>query len=620
MAYPAGLESPARRYEDTKDTPRFSPYPNKENPEGTSILRLDTVNPDEFDFSVPFTPTFVMSATESFPNFPSLQETSTPRSRAGSVYPDAEDILIPDPVDFSHLQVSPSRSLYSAYSTLSGDEELAQLKGSLMSGASSPGFLNIPFDLLESEKDGEWEAKEDTGPLDSAERDSRLCDTYYVPSRTLETKITRNEQTSSLRSPGKETVPYNRDSAPSVSPEGGPRAYNDVFPSGEASRPFDTIQPSFSDVPEASSRDLGSSLNSLLPEAPSDSSVRSHKSRNSWFAPRSRDASKGNPEKASDLTDSIMPRLQSEYYRELTLKWDDMTEISLFGGLLGDLFHGQHTHDVLFNYVLHATPCTDFPQSYASGLDITLSKAQLFDIIRQQDFLGRYKRFTATIAEMKEQSNDSSLLRKSDTANFHALRENGDLTLGTLTYKFPLASVLYLNWLLQYGETSALSEKYTRYEILPKMYFVARCSYIIDYLFNQGYFSEAMTTKNGQEHLLSRFVDKDNQIALALALAAIANYYQDRQAFNHALHYYECGANVCCDLDCLRMTIMGLSSGVGYGNVKDKDSSANVLHMARRKRLKFENKRRIAQLYRLMEKKSGVQEFGGSWVWKKKYD
>lgn len=300
-----------------------------------------------------------------------------------------------------------------------------------------------------------------------------------------------------------------------------------------------------------------------------------------------------------DLNADVQLRLVGDYYRHYNWNWEELMEISLFGGLLREMFL-LDAH--MWHYVLGYPTAEEWSS--------------------EAGFVNGYREFVLLVAVFKQENSNAEFLQLR-SSDWQVLERAGRVDGQRLA--FPLAVVLLQNWSAQYGGASDSP--------LVPMYYAARTGYIVRTLHSRGFFTEVAPAGNGalleEAMLVNRFTTKDNQLALALAATAIANHHQQERWYNCSIHYFETAGHLTLDIDCIRTALLGLTAGMGYGNVKENkgngstpgaEGRVNALHPRQRLRQKSENKRRVAQLYRQMERLLGVQEFGLLWVWKDKYN
>lgn len=295
----------------------------------------------------------------------------------------------------------------------------------------------------------------------------------------------------------------------------------------------------------------------------------------------------------------------------LNLNFDQIVEIYLFGNTIESIFPNNTQ---LMNYLLNShlengelkfyktTPSHILSLSVSDLINyFTIILSQLDDF---NEILNAYK-----LQEEKKKTSDFNSKETFDKLEFFANAHG--ITL-------PMAQSMFGNWLLSYAK-GGTETNYTDVRIMNHFRKAARMSLILRKLNLSGYFKDLTNSSsfNKYEHIaIQRFLNKDNDFALSMALFSIAEYYQYVHGFDTSINYWECNGHVTRDVESCNMAIWGLSDGFGGGNkVKKLDKLGNGL-----KRNKYNTKRRIAHLTRILSKNGGQAEYGTSWVWKEKYD
>lgn len=179
----------------------------------------------------------------------------------------------------------------------------------------------------------------------------------------------------------------------------------------------------------------------------------------------------------------------------------------------------------------------------------------------------------------------------------------------------PLAIAMFGNWLLSYNKSDSVANNYDNTLILNYFRKAARLSMAL-----RKITPELENAVSGFEKLdailLNRFLGKDATNALSLSLHSLAEYYQHIHNHDVAVTLWELNCHLTGDLESGNLATLGLTDGYGLGN-KIKEHS----HLGKRsKRNKFNTKRRIAHLYRILLKRPDFHEYGVSWATKEKYD
>ncbi|RKP33063.1 hypothetical protein METBISCDRAFT_25245 [Metschnikowia bicuspidata] len=115
---------------------------------------------------------------------------------------------------------------------------------------------------------------------------------------------------------------------------------------------------------------------------------------------------------------------------------------------------------------------------------------------------------------------------------------------------------------------------------------------------------------------VSRYLKKDNVNALATSLHSLGEYQQFVDEHDRTVSLWEMNCHLTEDADSDNLAILGLPNGYGYGNMCKKQNHFG----SRSKKHRYETKRRIAHIYRILMKKSDFDEYGVSWATNEKYD
>lgn len=179
----------------------------------------------------------------------------------------------------------------------------------------------------------------------------------------------------------------------------------------------------------------------------------------------------------------------------------------------------------------------------------------------------------------------------------------------------PLAIAMFGNWLLSYNKSDDVANNYDNVLILNYFRKAARLAMALRKLTPE--LEPAVESFPPQEQiLLKRFLIKDTNNALALSLHSLGEYYQHIHDHNVAVTLWELNCHLTGDLESGNLAILGLTNGYGFGN-KIKEHS----HIGKRSKTnKFNTKRRIAHVYRILLKRPDFNEYGVSWATKEKYD
>lgn len=177
----------------------------------------------------------------------------------------------------------------------------------------------------------------------------------------------------------------------------------------------------------------------------------------------------------------------------------------------------------------------------------------------------------------------------------------------------PLAIAMLGEWLLSYKSTE--SSNFDNPLIMNYFRKAARMALAVDRL--QDLFEQSMAGQEEKEVLhFRKYWTKDNKNALALSLHCLGQYYQHIQNHDVAVTLWELNCHLTSDKESGNLAILGLTDGFGFGNrIKERN------HLGRRSKTnRFNTKRRIAHIYRILMKTPGFEEYGTLWALKEKYD
>ena len=288
---------------------------------------------------------------------------------------------------------------------------------------------------------------------------------------------------------------------------------------------------------------------------------------------------------------------------KLDIDWDHVVEIYLFDGRVEAVLEYN-----LINYLLGShleTGHLRFQKfSYNSG---SFSMGYML-----RDVLDQLNEFSGVINQFKLELEGHDSTGFGDMDTFHSLVKYVEYPGFTL----PMAQAIFGTWLLSYS-LKRDEKNYDDVRIMNNFRKCARMAIVIRKLWSSGYFNASIESDNftREEQLaLKKVFTKDNNFALSTSLCSIAEYYQHMQGFDVAINFWETNAHLTGDVESCNLAIWGLSDGFGMGN------KVKRLHIGGEKRRKFNTKRRIAHLYRILIENGGRPEVGTSWVFKEKYD
>ena len=174
---------------------------------------------------------------------------------------------------------------------------------------------------------------------------------------------------------------------------------------------------------------------------------------------------------------------------------------------------------------------------------------------------------------------------------------------------------MFGNWLLDYNRDTAVESNYENSLILNYFRKAARTALVLRRLV--PWFESAVSKFPSQDQIsLNRYLKRDTENALSLALYSLGQYHQFMHQYTVAVSLWEINCHLTLDLESGNLAILGLTDGFGFGNrIKERNKLGK-----RSKTNKFNTKRRIAHLYRILMKRPDFHEYGASWATKDKYD
>ncbi|CAH2355217.1 hypothetical protein CLIB1423_23S00364 [[Candida] railenensis] len=309
----------------------------------------------------------------------------------------------------------------------------------------------------------------------------------------------------------------------------------------------------------------------------------------------------------------------------LNLDYDRIMETYLFGGTIDSIFSlGSlskiEKNNVLMNYLLNShleTGVVNFSiNRMPSHIFVTDNeKFQLLSSVLTQ--LDEFNEILNQYKSQLDKNKKSTKFNSKDT--FKKLEYFANLQ----GFTIPMAQSMFGIWLLTYAK-GGLDSTYNDVRIMNQFRKSARMSLILRKLVAADYFNNVLEIgdeqgnnfNNFEKIAVERFLKKDNDFALSMAIFSIGEYYQFVHSYDTAVNYWECNGHLTRDVESCNLAIWGLSDGFGGGNkVKTLEKLGHGS-----KRNKYNTKRRIAHLTRILSKNGGNADFGTSWVWKEKYD
>lgn len=341
------------------------------------------------------------------------------------------------------------------------------------------------------------------------------------------------------------------------------------------------------------------SLSDLQSVAPARTKSRVRRFRNLFGS----DNGSGSDDAATDGVDSTAvacARIEGYFAEPGAVPWTEIAETFFFGDTLDVLFPAND----LAAYVCHS--------AHELG-ELRFSNLALFHAPLVPDPVTLLRAVAPRMAAF-----DSVLdLYASDRANrqlpqlFEMLSAHATHSEGLC---IPLAVAMFGNWLLDYNRDPEGASNYKNGLILHYFRKAARMALAFRRL--APWLEPAVAHIAGEDRVtMSRFLHRDMDNALALALSSLAAYYQ--YAHNHtvAVSLWELNCHLTQDAESGHLAILGLGDGFGLGNrIKER-------RLGKRARAnKFATKRRIAHLYRILMQLPDFDEYGASWATKEKYD
>lgn len=309
--------------------------------------------------------------------------------------------------------------------------------------------------------------------------------------------------------------------------------------------------------------------------------------------------------------DYVNERVMADYYGHsskgtLQINWDDLAEIIIFGDSFKNLFYDND--NVLFYYLLHGEQeHGDFVyHNFLRNVNIPNVEVDLYKFL--QGLLKDLATYDEILELYSSSNNNVGSEKLFDTFRSYTTF-NG--------FNIPLAHAMFGNWLLSYNKDETVENNYDNEFILKYFRKAARFALGIRKLVSNHYFESALSKFSGNDLLLLKtYLNKHNTFALSISLHNFGEFYQVHHAYDISINLWELNCHLTKDSESGNLAILGLTNGFGFGN---KYKTLNKLGK-KSKTNKFNTKRRIAQLYRILIKDGSTEEVGTSWVWKEKYD
>lgn len=293
------------------------------------------------------------------------------------------------------------------------------------------------------------------------------------------------------------------------------------------------------------------------------------------------------------------------YDKKSTMKvnWLESCEVFFFGSRLDDLF----TPESCLNYLQQSS--YELGETRFSNLNRyhevknTQSVEQLL-----RGLLPNLEQFNKVLDLYAESDKNVNLPELFEVFSNYANNLSSGLCI-------PLAISMFGNWLLTYNKDKTLLSNFENPVILDYFRKSARLSLVI--LKCKPVLESGTSTFNKTELAqLSKYWGKDNRNSLGISLHGLGEYYQYINEYDTATTLWEMNCHLTDDNESGNLAVLGLTDGFGYGN---KIKHRNRLGK-KSKTDRYNTKRRIAQVYRILMKNSSFDEYGVSWVTKTKYD
>lgn len=314
------------------------------------------------------------------------------------------------------------------------------------------------------------------------------------------------------------------------------------------------------------------------------------------------------PEELSEeqkFLDVVCKKLQNQYYHyekteTLNVSWSEAAEIFYFGETLDKIFGSKQK---ILSYVLNSQ------LELGEPVFSNLSRYHDTENNHPEEFLRKLSpnlaRFNDVLDLYAERESNISLPQLFEVFSSFANEADG--------LCIPLATSMFGRWLLAYNRDSGVESNYQNTLILNFFRKGARMALALEKckdLLNVDGFDKA------EKLNLQRYLNKDNSNALLIALQSLGEYFQFQKDHNLSVTLWELNCHLTKDTESGNLAILGLTDGYGFGNhIKQHNKLGKKL-----KTNKFNTKRRIAHLYRILMSQPGFDEYGVSWANKEKYD
>lgn len=303
----------------------------------------------------------------------------------------------------------------------------------------------------------------------------------------------------------------------------------------------------------------------------------------------------------------VTMKLKAQHYQSkkglvLDFKWSDAAEVFLFGDTINNLFTCE-AH--LLNYLVESS--RELGEVRFSNLtryhaDTNLEIDQLL-----RNLSLRLKSLNCVLDQYALSGDNIGRPELYETFSKLANFDEG--------LCIPIAIAMFGNWLLTFNKDEAITSNYENTLILDYFRKAARVSLVLRRA--KSLFDEKSGYMDKSDCLsLDKYLGKDNDNALAISLHGLGEYYQYSHNYDIAVTLWEINCHLTGDSELGQLAILGLTDGFGLGN----QSKEHNRFGKRSKSKKFNTKRRIAHLYRILMKSPDFNEYGTSWVTKEKYN
>lgn len=303
----------------------------------------------------------------------------------------------------------------------------------------------------------------------------------------------------------------------------------------------------------------------------------------------------------------VWHKLQSTYYfyektSTLNVPWREAAEVFFFGDRLDDLY-GSKSH--ILNYIMLSPLELGKPRFSNLSRFHEDTEWDVVGILEQ--LVPNWARFNDILDLYAESEENKSRPELFELFSAFANQSDG--------LCIPLAIGMFGRWLLEYNRNPTVKSNYQDSLILNFFRKATRMALALEKV--KDMLEAELTNFDSSTKLaLTRYLNKDNRSALSIGLQSLGEYYQYEHNHNVSVTLWELNCHLTQDSESGNLAILGLTDGYGFGNLIKEHN-----HLGKRSKTnKFNTKRRIAHLYRILMNQSGFDEYGVSWATKEKYD